>query len=1018
MPRQYAAVDDFLLLGSRNRGGHNPRRRGSRGPLPPQPPLLQRDDWLDDLPDCGWDDDDFDDDDLDCHFQDSEDAWTQAFCHPQDTPEAWTQAFCLRQNTPQARLRRRIGRSGLRWLHRRSNVCPGFVPGLGFSLPPNGTIDCHGHDAGFGAGLLGDEDGDVLACLREAREKVTASKPSQQAPSSSSASTALPQEVACGSGMDKAPPTPTESAPLLIEAPLPSAASTETSQQQMVETQGTQSPVLPLDAVQQILAETEAPSQAQTFESEVPVPEDTWSPGEAMEQAEQPVAERVPEVLEPEAQPEPLQTKPAEAPAPSQKRKLRRLGTEQAPDGDAASQFRNKSRKKKNLPRVAGAKSPVVARFAFEWFREGVENSEPNEDLSLDALIRRWMQLSDDERQVYMQMAEEDHGRFKAECEQWAKRMEKSGKEVDVNQILQQRQASLEKQLDAAHKKSIRQPAAKRQPRKQDADGQARKRQRPPPGFPQFPRTPYAFFCREHSEKQRAGANTGSAEGGCDGVIGKSQEGAVSEGKAAALGSEVSSVGVEGVRADGGVIAAGPTSKAAEGECAAMDAGEAVSDAAHREPTERKRSAAEVLIYLRTAWKNLSDEAKSHYDVMSAQDRERFRTEFETWRQQQPDEGWGDGLPRNMLVKIRNTVGWNHRPRMKQPRIPRAQAINLINKRPQDMEMGEILQCAAAVGLQEQYDEKRRQAKEAKQAAGGQDGKHHSRQPVVGLQADGNDLLEMDNTSGSLPTPQGIPSVMQPNDSVDDLLGELAVVDDAQEEDDLAGDLPLDDFDEYRNDGALIPHDDFFGPPAIPSWKETPETTGAPTVLGPQLCLDESGNFVLDKSSLTKDVTEEHAPTEGVPIQEAVSQYSSAYKKTPVCKWSDEETAMFYQALALYGTDLFLVQTFFRNKSAAQIKAKFTREMKRNGKQVEDVLMRSIKKLTKEPFERMHGRIDTSKHYVPPSSPLPGDEREAEGMGFGEEEDRMPEAEPPPPEPEYSAEDESLTTNRLMALFD
>jgi len=669
---------------------------------------------------------------------------------------------------------------------------------------------------------------------------------------------------------------------------------------------------------------------------------------------------------------------------------------------------------------VAGAKSPIVARFAFEWFRESVENTEPNEDLSLTVLIRKWLQLSDDERTTYKRMAEDDHARFKAECEQWAERVAKSGKgrSVDVNQVLQQRQALLEKQLDAAHKKSTRRPAAKRQPHKQDADGQAQKRKRPPPGFPQFPRTPYSCFCREHSGKLRAGGSTGAAEGGCDGVIGKSQEQgkAVTEGKATALGSEVSSVGVEGVNAEAVTAAAG--------ERAAMDAGEAVGNSARGEPTKRKRPALEILNYLRTAWKNLSDEERAHYDLISAQERERFRTEFEIWRQQQPDEGWGDGLPGNMLTKIRNTVGWNNRPRMKKPKIPRAQAINLINKRPHDMEMGEILQCAAAVGLQEGYDEKRRQAKEAKEAGAGPDGSRPSKQSVTDVQADDgddagdDDLLGMKSTSRSLPTPNGLPSVMQPSESVDDLLGELAVVDDAHDENESAGDLPLEDFDEYRNECALMPHDDFFGPPAIPAWKETPETMGAPTVLGPRLCFDSSGKIVLDESSLTKGVTEEHDPTEGVPIQESVSQYSSAYKKTPACKWSDEETEMFYEALALYGTDLFLVQTFFRNKSAAQIKGKFTREMKRNGKQVEDVLMRSVRKLTKEPFERMHGKIDTSKHYVPPSSPLPGEEREAEGAGLGEEEERMPEAEPPPPEPEYSAEDESLTTNRLMALFD
>jgi len=987
MPRQYLAEEDFLLSRSRERGRQKRRRGSSCGTLLPQAPPLHQADWLDDLPDCGWDDDDFDDL-FDCQFQDSEDAWSQA--------------FCLRQDTPQARLRRRIRRSGLRWLHGPSSL----GPSLGFNLPPNGPVDCTDHDASFGASRLGNEEMDVLACLREVREATenfSQCKPSHQSPSRPSTSTTLPQEAAFVSSMDEAPPSRTDAAPLLDEALLLSAASTAMPQEQKTVTQTTQPPVLPLEATQPSLDKTEAQSQGWTVMLEVPV---------------QPAAEQVPQVLAPEHQPEPQQTESAEIPIPSQKRRLRKVEHQQVSEADTASEAGKKLRKK-TLPRVAGAKSPVVARFAFEFFRERVENSEPNSDLTLPVLVRKWMQLSDDERKAYKQLAEEDCQRFTAECKQWEEQVAASGKSgpVDVNQILQRRRASLEKKLDNANKTSTRQSAATRQSCK-DANGQARTRDRPPPGFPRFPRTAYACFCREQTEKRRPGGSTEAAEEGVDSVFGNSEEQkeASLQGKATALSIEVTSVGVESVTANNLVTAAGATSRTAEGQFAA-DARKAVGDVARAEPTEKKKSSIDLLKYLRTAWKNLSDEEKAHYTVIAAQDRERFQTEFETWRQQQPDEGWGDGLTRNMLIKIRNTVGWNHRPKLKKPKVPRAQAINLINKCTQDMDMGEILQCAAAVGLQEQYDERRRQAKEAKEATTNQEGSRPSKQPVTGLQGN-DDLLGTEGTNGSTPNPQGIPCEMQPNESVDDLLGELAVSNDAQDEEDFAGDLPLDDFDENLNEGALMPHDDFFGPPAIPSWQETPETMGAPKVLGPQLCLDESGNFVLDKSSLTRDVAEEHAPAEGVPIQEAVSQYSHAYKKTPACKWSDEETGMFYEALALYGTDLFLVQTFFRNKSAAQIKSKFSREMKRNGKHVEEVLMRSVKKLTKEPFERMHGKIDTSKHYVPPSSPLPGEEREAEGTGFGEEEDRMPEAEPPPPEPEYSAEDESLTTNRLMALFD
>ncbi|CAE7229274.1 bdp1, partial [Symbiodinium microadriaticum] len=108
--------------------------------------------------------------------------------------------------------------------------------------------------------------------------------------------------------------------------------------------------------------------------------------------------------------------------------------------------------------------------------------------------------------------------------------------------------------------------------------------------------------------------------------------------------------------------------------------------------------------------------------------------------------------------------------------------------------------------------------------------------------------------------------------------------------------------------------------------------------LGPQLCLDESGNIVLNQSSLSQNLTSMDDPlAEGAGgVQEAVSQYTSAYKKTPACRWTDHETQMFYEALSLYGTDLFLVQTFFRNKSAGQIKTKYSKELKKHPDKVQE----------------------------------------------------------------------------------
>merc|ERR1711879_133430 len=87
----------------------------------------------------------------------------------------------------------------------------------------------------------------------------------------------------------------------------------------------------------------------------------------------------------------------------------------------------------------------------------------------------------------------------------------------------------------------------------------------------------------------------------------------------------------------------------------------------------------------------------------------------------------------------------------------------------------------------------------------------------------------------------------------------------------------------------------------------------------------------------------------------------------------------FYEALQLYGADLFLVQTYFKNKSAAQIKTKFRKESKTNPQLIKDLMKTKRQPFSTEKFEEMHGKIDTSKHFAPPPSPAPGEMPEPDG---------------------------------------
>jgi len=394
-----------------------------------------------------------------------------------------------------------------------------------------------------------------------------------------------------------------------------------------------------------------------------------------------------------------------------------------------------------------------------------------------------------------------------------------------------------------------------------------------------------------------------------------------------------------------------------------------------------------------------------------AEDQERFRNELEAWRSEQSDEGLAAAAlfeeasgrkksaasEKNSTASEKKSAAPKPRPEPKKrsvrPSVPRKEFIRLQPKAFHEQTMTYILQGASNMIIEEQ------QARLRVAANLVQEQRHEQFRP---LQA-----------AGSLPsTPQQLPQA-EPSDqdtSVDDLLGDLMMVESEQADAGLFGGAEA--------PGAAQGGGYNFG--SSRSWNETPQVARQPQALGPQLCLDESGNIVLNQTSLLQNLTEDlQEPIEEEGVQEAVSQYASAYRRTPLCKWTHDENEMFYEALRIYGTDLFLIQTFFRNKSAAQIKNKYQKELKKNPEAVEQALTSQSMKLTKDTFEKLHGKIDTSKHYKPPPSPEGvGAEEQA---GAGEAEDDEPQDDDdgmPPPEPEFSAEDESLTTNRLMALFD
>jgi len=571
------------------------------------------------------------------------------------------------------------------------------------------------------------------------------------------------------------------------------------------------------------------------------------------------------------------------------------------------------------------------------------------EDTSdLPDLIQQWKTLPENEQAEFKEKARVDLERFEKEKSAWTQQRLEDGN--PDTQDLAADKSLVDKDGTRPHKRVRKSKHARCSSRSLPADREqalGKRKSKKPPGYPTSARSAYSFFCEDRKVKL-AEERT------------KEKENIASE--------EIPSKG-------------------------------------QSVPTPRRS----ILKEYRTAWDQLSAEARDSYQVRAAQDQHRFRVALEAWLAQQPNGGLGQDIDTRFRSQAKRLLSRPDTPR--EPRVLRRDPL----ESPHPNSMAAVMQGAAAVKAPPEPKSSSAPAISAT-----------ANKSLVAQEGRDDDLwqgLEFDAGSsvgstsqplpvyegGSFPTPQGAPAAFGPDaqedTTVDDLLAGFGNSGD-EHDSGIPSAAP------YEEELALTSWQDPFQEFVAPQF----ETAGTPQVLGPQLCIDESGNLVVNESSLNMKLDSDHRPEDlAGPAVEAVSHYKNAYRKTPRTKWTDRETEQFYEALSIYGTDLFLVQTFFRDKSAAQIKAKYTKEMKKNEVKVLEALTTQAKKLTKDVFEEQHGKIDTSKHYVPQPTPEPGEEPEPDGTVPGEE----PPPEPDEPgEPEYTEQDESLTTERLMALFD
>ncbi|KAH8915482.1 hypothetical protein BT69DRAFT_1229968 [Atractiella rhizophila] len=98
----------------------------------------------------------------------------------------------------------------------------------------------------------------------------------------------------------------------------------------------------------------------------------------------------------------------------------------------------------------------------------------------------------------------------------------------------------------------------------------------------------------------------------------------------------------------------------------------------------------------------------------------------------------------------------------------------------------------------------------------------------------------------------------------------------------------------------------------------------------PQLRL-VNGELVIDEESLqvdrTKDVPETVYENQG---DRFVNSHTWS-KRQRAARWTEGDTALFYDAVSMFGTDFEMIAKLFPDRSRAQIKKKWNKEEKVNG---------------------------------------------------------------------------------------
>ncbi|KAG8380620.1 hypothetical protein BUALT_Bualt06G0034600 [Buddleja alternifolia] len=117
--------------------------------------------------------------------------------------------------------------------------------------------------------------------------------------------------------------------------------------------------------------------------------------------------------------------------------------------------------------------------------------------------------------------------------------------------------------------------------------------------------------------------------------------------------------------------------------------------------------------------------------------------------------------------------------------------------------------------------------------------------------------------------------------------------------------------------------------------------------------------------------------------------YQTYMDKTPIARWSKQDTEVFYEAIRQFGTDLSMIQQLFPGRTRRQVKLKYKKEERQHPLRLREALTNRTKDHShfQTVIERLQKMAAEEKQNAEKDSDLTGNEEDEEGTSHADDDE-------------------------------